>query len=168
MCLGRIFNDEKPMRARKFQNRIHVRRLPEKVNRNDRFGPLRQALLKLRRIHRERVLVHINKYWSSFAVSNGLGGGDKRVWNRNHFIAFTNSKRQERKPKRVSAIAHGDRVGGAAECSELLFELFHEWSAGKGAALNDFTNSAIELFQQGSVMRFQIKKGNFHFYSELA
>src|SRR6266513_1043021 len=166
MCLGRIFNDEKPVRACKFQDRIHVRRLPEKVNRNDRFGPLRQALLKLRRIHRERVLVYINKYWSSFAISNGLGGGDKRVWNRNHFIAFTNSKRQESKPKGIRAVAYGDCVGGSAGCSELFFKLFHERPTGKSAALDHFVNSKIEFFNKRGVMRLQIEEGYFHFMFE--
>ena len=90
--------------------------------------------------------IHIHKYWSSFAVSNRLGGRDKCVRNRNDFVAFTNSKRQQSKPKRVSAIAHADCVGGTAECSELFFELFDERPAGKGAALDHFANSAIELF----------------------
>src|SRR4029077_13898678 len=83
MSLSGIFNDEKSVCACKFQNRVHVRRLPEEVDRNNRFGSLGQTLLKLRRVHRECVLIHVHKHWSSLAVSNRLGGGDKRVWNGN-------------------------------------------------------------------------------------
>ena len=146
MSLSGVFNDKKPVHAREFQNRVHVRGLPEKMNRDDRFGSLCQTLLQFRWIHRERVFVYVHKDRPSFAIRNGFGRGDKRVRNRDHFIAFTNSKRQERKPKRVGAVAHADCVGGAAKCSELFFELFHERSAGKGTALDHFVNSAIELF----------------------
>ena len=161
MRLSGIFDDEKSVGACKFQNRVHVRRLPEKVNRNNRFGSLGQTLLKFRGVHRECVWIHIHKYRASFAVSNRLGGGDKCVRNRNDFIAFTNSKRQESKPKGVGAIAHGDCVGGPTECSELFFELFHERSAGKGAALDHFANSSIEFFNERGVMRLQIEEGTF-------
>ena len=115
MRLSGIFNDEKSVCACKFQNRVHVRWLPEKMNRNYRFGFLGQTFLQFRRVHRECVWVYIHKHWSGLAVSNRLGGSDKRVRNRNDFVAFANSKRQESKPKRVGAVAHADRVGGPAE-----------------------------------------------------
>src|SRR5437773_2446728 len=115
MRLSGIFNDEKSVCACKFQNRVHVRWLPEKVNRNDRFGSLGQTLFKFRRVHRECILVYIYKHWSGLAVGDRLGSGDKRVRNRNDFIAFANSQRQESKPKRISAVAHAYRVGGPAE-----------------------------------------------------
>ena len=70
----------------------------------------------------------------------------KCIWNRDHFVAFTNSKRQESKPKRICPIAHADSIFGAAIGRELLFELFDERPAGKRAALDHFANSAIELF----------------------
>ena len=92
MRLSGIFNHEKPVRAREFQNRVHVCRLPEKVDRNNRFGSLGQTLFKFRGVHRECVRVHIHKHRPGFAVSNRLGRGDKCVRNRNDFITFTNSK----------------------------------------------------------------------------
>src|SRR5438094_461687 len=119
MRLSGIFNDEKSVCACKFQNRVHVRWLPEKVNRNDRFGSLGQTLFKFRRVHRECILVYIYKHWSGLAVGDRLGSGDKRVRNRNDFIAFANSQRQESKPKRISAVAHAYRVGGPAELCDL-------------------------------------------------
>src|SRR5439155_15624362 len=81
---------------------------------------------------------------------------------RDHFIAFSNPKRQESEPKRVCAIAHADGVLGAAVGRELRFEPFHERPARKRAALDYFTNGAIELVDQGGVLRLEIKKGNFH------
>ena len=146
MCLSGIFNNKESACPCKFQNRIHVRRLTEKVNRNDRFGSLRHALLQFRRVHRECVRIHIHKHGSSFAVSNGLGRRNKCIRDRDYFVAFTNSKRQESKPKRICPIANAYGIGRAAECSELLFELFDERPAGKRAALDHFANSAIELF----------------------
>src|SRR4029077_12601865 len=160
--LGGIFNDKEAVRAREFQNRIHVRRLPEKVNRNDRFGSLRQTVLKFRWIHCERVFVHIHKHWPSFAAINCLDRGEECVRNSDYFIALSNPKRQESEPKRVCAIAHTDGVLGATVGRELFFKSFHERSARKRATLDYLANSAIELVDQGRVLRLQIKKGNFH------
>ena len=162
MSLSCIFDDKKPVCPREFQNRIHVRGLPEKVNRNDRLGSLRQTVLKFRRVHRECVFVHIHKHRPSFAIGDGLDRGDKCVRNSDYFIALSNPKRQESKPKRVCAIAHTDGVLGATVGRELFFKSFHERSARKRATLDYFANGAIELVDQGRVMRLQIKKGNFH------
>ena len=51
---------------------------------------------------------------------------------------------------------------GAAIGRELFFKSFHERSARKRATVDYFANGAIELADQGGVMRLQIKKGNFH------
>ena len=126
------------------------------------FGFLRQTVLKFRRIHGERVFVHIDKHRPSSAIGNGLGRGDECVRNSDHFISRPNPKRQESEPKRVCAIADADGVLGTAVGCELLFESFHERPASKRAALDYFANGAIELVDQGRVMRLQIKKGNFH------
>ena len=150
------------MCPREFQNRIHVRRLPEKVNRDDCLGSCRESLLQFGRVHRERVFVHIDKHRPSFAIGNGLGRGDECVRNSDHFISRPDPKRQESEPKRVCAIANADGVLGAAVGRELFFKSFHERPARKRAALDYFANGAIELVDQGSVMRLQIKKGNFH------
>src|SRR5215208_743069 len=130
VCLSGIFNNKESACSCKFQNRIHVRRLPEKVYRNDRFGSLRHALLQFRRVHRECVRVHIHKHGSSFAVSNSLNRRNKSIWDRDYFVAFTNSKRQESEPERICPIAHPDCIFGAAIGRELLFELFDERPAG--------------------------------------
>ena len=93
MSLSRIFNDKKPVCPREFQNRIHVRRLPEKVNRDDCLGSCREALLQFGRIHRERIFVHIHKHRLSSAIGNGLDRGEERVRNRDHFISGPDPKR---------------------------------------------------------------------------
>src|ERR1700730_3496686 len=50
--LARIFNDVEAVFACKFDNRIHVRRLAEKINRNDCLRPSCQSALQRRWIHR--------------------------------------------------------------------------------------------------------------------
>ena len=121
-----------------------------------------RAVLKFRRIHRERVFVHIHEHRLSSAIGNGLDRGEECVRNGDYFISLSNPKRQESKPKRVCAVAHADGVFRTAVSCELLFESFHERPACKRAALDYFANGAIELVDQGGVMRLQIKKGNFH------
>src|SRR5439155_1644969 len=147
VSLSGIFNDKESVCAREFQNRIHVRRLPEKVNRNDRFGSLRQTALKFRRVQRKCVLVHIHEHRLSSAIGNGLDRGEECVRNSDHFIALSNPKRQESKPKRVCAIAHTDGVFRTAVSCELLFESFHERPASKCGALDYLANGAIEFFK---------------------
>src|SRR5206468_11093720 len=143
VSLSCILDNKKPVCPREFQNRIHVRRLPEKMNRDDCLGSCRESLLQLGWVHCERVFVHIHKHRLSSAIGNGLGCGEERVRNHNHFISGPNPKRQESKPKRVCAIAHANGVIGATVGRELLFELLHERSARKRAALDYFANGAI-------------------------
>src|SRR4029077_8282872 len=106
--------------------------------------------------------VHIHKHRLSSAIGNGLDRGDKCVRDSDYFIALSNPKRQESKPKRVCAVAHTDGIFRTAVSCELLFKSFHERPASKCAALDYLANGAIELVDQGGVMRLQIKKGNFH------
>ena len=104
---------------------------------------------------------------ASSAIGNGLDRGEECVWNGDYFIALSNPKRQESKPKRVCAVAHTDGVLGATVGRELSFKFFHERSARKRATLDYFANGAIELIDQRGVMRLQIKKGNYHFVAWL-
>ena len=110
VSLSGILDDKEAVCARELQNRIHVRRLSEKVNRNDRFGSCRETPLQLGRVHRERGFVHVDERRPSFAIRNGLGCRDECVRDRDDFIAFSNPKRYEGEPKRVRAIAHADGV----------------------------------------------------------
>ena len=50
---------------------------------------------------------------------------------------------------------------GSAEGGELVFEFRDKRSAGKGAAVDDFADRAIELRAQRSVMRLKIEKWYF-------
>src|SRR4029453_5786920 len=150
VSLSRILNNKKTVCTRELQNRIHVRRLPEKMNRNDCFGSFREILLQFGWIHRERSFVHVDEHRPSFAIRNCLARCDEGVRDRDDFVALSNSKRQKREPKGVRAVAHADGVIRAAVGREFFFELFHERPPRKSAALDYVANSALEFVHHGS------------------
>ena len=96
VSLSGILNDKEPVRAREFQNRIHVRRLPKKMNRNDRFRSVGDRLLQLGRVHRVSAFVNIDKHRPSCTVGNRFRGGHECVGHSYYFVPGPDAARQER------------------------------------------------------------------------
>src|SRR5581483_2818586 len=160
--LRSVLDDEETVSARKFQDRVHVGRLPKKMDRNNGFGSYCERFLQLGRVHRERVFVHIDKDRSRVAKQDGFGRGNKGVWHRDHFVALGDPQGHKRQPERVGAVAHAHGILRAAIRGEFRFELLHEWSAGKGIAGDHFMDSALEFLHQRRVMFLQVEKRDFY------
>ena len=87
MCLGCVFDNIQAARARGLQNRIHVRRLTEKMDGNDRLGPLRYGLFQPGGVHGVGAFIDIDKHRLCAAIGNRLSGRHERGRYRDHFIS---------------------------------------------------------------------------------
>src|SRR5688572_30891318 len=70
---------------------IHVRRLPEQVHGNDRFGPRCNRGLELLRIHREELGLDVDEHRLGARILDRSDGGDERERNRDHLVARSNT-----------------------------------------------------------------------------
>ena len=142
MRLGRVFDDVEAARARNLKNRVHVRRLTEKMDGNDRLGPLRYGLFQTGRVHGVGAFININKHRLCAAIGNRLSSRHERAGNREHFVSRPDPQCEECQPKRLRAAPDADGMRAIAVRGEILFEPRDERPAGERSAVNNLSIAA--------------------------
>ena len=104
-------------------NFVHLCRLPEQMNSNDRFGRRSQLCLYARRIYIACDRINIGKYRGRPDARNRLRRGDKCKWRCDYLIAGTNTAGVERQYKRIRSIGYADGVRRSQQSGYLRFEL---------------------------------------------
>src|SRR5258708_39594643 len=89
--LTSVLDNIEPVLAPEFQNRIHIRRLPKQMNRDNRFGFGGQRMLQRVRIHRVGSFIYVDEYRTRSTMSDSLGSGHERARNRDHLVSKTNT-----------------------------------------------------------------------------
>ena len=157
--LGGIFDHEKTMLTPKRQDGIHIRDLPEKMNRNEGSRSARERLFKKRRVHCVSALIDVDEDRAGAGVSDRFGGGHKGIGHGNDLIARSNPASEQGEPKCLRSAADTNCMLRAAKGCELLFELLDKSSASERSAVDDCGDRLIELSPQRSVVRVKIEEG---------
>src|ERR1700726_4936403 len=105
MSLGRVLDDKKIMFACEFQNRVHVRCLTKKMDRNNRLRSGRESLPQLDRVHRVCALINIDKHRPSRTEGDRFRGGHEGAGHSYYLVARPDAAGQEREPERLGAAA---------------------------------------------------------------
>ena len=156
--LGGIFNHEKTMLTPERQDRIHIRDLPEKVNRNEGSRSARECFFKKRRVHCVSALIDVDEDRAGAGVSDRFGRGHKGIGHGNDLIARSNPASEQGQPKCLRPAADANRMLRAAKSCELLLELLDKSSASERSAVDDCGDRLIELSPQRSVVRVKIEE----------
>src|SRR5512140_3692133 len=166
--LGGVLDDEEFPFSGDLHNGVHVRHLPEQVDRDDRPGLRRDGRLDLRGIHVVGRRVHVDEDRLRSAPADRLGGGDERVRHGDHFVPGPDSKAEQGCPKGVRAAPHPGGELRPAERGELLFELRHERAARERGLVEHLLDRVRDLPADRLVLGFQVQVGNLHrFFSSV-
>ena len=158
MRLAGVLHDRKLVPVGDLHDGVHIRHLAVQVHRHDCLGARSDGGLEKLWIHRVRALVDVDEHRLGAAIADRFGGRHEGRRDRDHFIAGSNSERQQRQPKRVRAIADSDGVSRAAECGETLLEALDERSAGERVLINHLFNRGQELRPDWVVLGTQIEE----------
>src|SRR5581483_11649045 len=94
--LGRIFDDVQIVSAGEFENRLHVSRLPVKMDRDDGTRAFGDERLELCGIEREGGGINVGKNRRRTEQAHDISGSDVSERGNDDLIAATNAARVER------------------------------------------------------------------------
>src|SRR5579872_3224943 len=155
--LGCIFDHDQVVSARDLKNWIHIGGLPIQMHGQNHLRSRRNRRLDRRGIHRERAWIDVHQYRSRARVQHGSNAGYKREWNRDNFVAWADSRGQQREMQCARTRIEPDALGGAAIRGELLLEIRNFMSEDELAALENTANRGIDFGLDAAILRLQIK-----------
>ena len=155
MGLAGIFDHEQIVFCRKLKDRIHIRGLAVKVDRDntghssfrraiDQFSdsaieftsPLNELEERFR-IHRIALFIDIHKSDMRTGLGDRFRRRNERVWNSEDDVPGFDPRRHEREAECVRTAIHANTILRVTKSSELAFEFFHHWPADEaGVAKN--------------------------------
>lgn len=115
---------------------------------------------QLTRIQGVGGLVDIDKNRLCTGEADRLGGGHERAWDGDHFIARSDTKRQQREPQCIRAVANSDGLWALAEGGELFLKLGHKGPTREGAGIKA-QRSLRQFPGEGSHCDFRSRNGTF-------
>ncbi len=158
--LGRVLHHDDAARPCEVQQRIHVDHLPVEMDGHDGPGSRRDGRLDLRDVHEQRVRAHVDEDGPGAERADGLGGGDEREGDGDHFVSLANSDRLEGERQRVGSVGHADAVRGAAERGEVSLECRDLLAEDERCTRQHSGDGFVDLGTDREVLRLQIDQGD--------
>src|SRR5579884_3301610 len=141
-------------------NLIHVRHLPEQMNRKNRTRPPGDFRFNLFWIDIERSRVDIDKDRSGSEPGNGTRGGKEAVRRGDYLVAGMDIQRHQCDEQSIGSRGNSDCIATLAILGDLLLELFDLWSQNKPLRLRHAIDRFSNFAANRRVLCLQVKQRN--------
>jgi hypothetical protein len=162
MRLRAVFDDPELVLARDRHDRIHVRRLPVKMHRNDADRARRDRRLDRGGIDREGRAVRIAEHHGRAGMGDHGGGRYPGMGRGDNLVAGLYLQCRHGEIERVGAVGTGHAMLDLGGARELPLESIDIGAADESVVTDDGGHCAIDLTLDGLILELQIGKGDGH------
>ena len=143
--MGIVFDHEELVLVGNLSDRLHVRALPIKMNRNDSLCARRDGRFYFGGINAVRPGVAVDEHGGRFAQPNRFRSGEEGVGMGYHFVAGADAKGLQRQPDSIRSVAYADGVFGSVEGGKLLLEPLQDRSEHVLTALQNILDLGVDF-----------------------
>ena len=137
-----------------------------KMDRKQRFGAMSDGFLDLLGIEVEGDWINVRVHGSRSHIGYRPAGSGEGKRSGDHLIAGSHIQNEGGQMERGGAAIYGNTVAGAAERSEIAFELGDFRSQDEATGVEDAGDRCVQLRTKPTDLRRQIKIGNFRVHQK--
>jgi hypothetical protein len=160
MRLRGVFDQGKAVPARDFAQRVHVRRLPVQVHRQNDLGALGYCRLDAVGIHGEEARIDVYQHRLGMAVMDCGGRRHEGKRHRDDLISRLDTRRKQREMQSARAAVDSHGMLGLAVRRVFLLQRRHFGAKRELAAVQHALDGRVDFGLDARVLRLQIDERN--------